>query len=202
MIHFDLAWTCPTLHRFAAQGPEAFLLSIAQEKPQTLQVSSTSQPPSSQKILETALKMIVDSEMDTSFSQIQLSTSPCSTTVAQSAAAQVDLHSVPNLCRHLKQRTEYTSTGSVPYAGYLQKSPTTKHLISPSSRPFKPAHMQTLDDVLVFANANPLKLLPADKIVLSKSLVAAVLQFHSTPWLKVGVFGASITTFDDRSFCS
>lgn len=170
---------CPIQHQSSANGTTTLRLSVDAYQESVSGAISTAQNIDSQHRLEDALRLAIRSQGSSNARNSP--TDLISRVVAP--ASLPDLYKIPNLCQHLGQ--QLGSSNSPPCVGFLQKTKTFKHLIYiPDHCPSGAAKVQTLEEILADAKARSKPIPIADKIALSRSLAAAVLQYHSTPWLK------------------
>ena len=177
-IHFELAWLCP------GQG-----VPTRPNKPLRLSVHSLSEIRSIvsdaspnfeiRQSLGTALEESLRSTMSQS-QPLEIARSNSNENSSHQVALS-DLRTIPNLCYHLENQPP----GPVHYLGFLQKSKTFKLFVC---NPFDQSHQvsttKSLEDALVAAKASEEGIPLSEKLNLAKTLALAVLQFHSTPWLK------------------
>lgn len=110
--------------------------------------------------------------------------SAANTSVMSSSDAPPDLCMVENLCVYFQDRMRWAPSAA-PCMGYLQKTKTFKHFIYPSGDPQTTTNQAiSLQDALVLAKTTQLGIPLPDKLRIAKLLALAVLQFHSTPWLR------------------
>ena len=177
-IHFELAWPCP------GEG-----VPPKPSKPLRLSVDSLSELrglPSDASLtfdLRQTLGNALEEPLKSASCQAQLLTiaPPNSDKNVAGDVALPDLRTIPNLCYHLENRLP----GPIDYIAFLQKSKTFKHFIcTPFDQSHHVSNTKSLEDALVAAKASSEGIPLPEKLNLAKTLALAVLQFHSTPWLK------------------
>lgn len=177
-IHFELAWSCP------GEG-----VPPRPSKPLRLSVDSLSElrglpsDTSSTFDLRQTLGNALEESLRSASCQAQSLTiaRPNSEKNVTGDVALPDLRTIPNLCYHLENQLP----GPVHYLGFLQKSKTFKHFIcTPFDQSHHVSNIKSLEDALVAAKASSEGIPLPEKLNLAKILALAVLQFHSTPWLK------------------
>jgi hypothetical protein len=96
----------------------------------------------------------------------------------------LDLCSVKNMCLFIQERLQTCAT-SLQCIGILQNKSVFKHFIYPSQATQHSVNRGTsLDEALMAAKTSQYRIPIIDKLRLAKLLALAVLQFHSTPWLR------------------
>ena len=176
-IHFELAWSCPGVSPGLRKPLRLSVDSLSEIRALTSDASPTFDL---RRILGNALEESLRSTGSQAQS-LTIARTSSDKNIAGDVAALQDLHTIPNLCHHL----EHQSPGSVHYLGFLQKSKTFKHFIcTPFDQSHRMSSTKSLEDALVAAKASSEGIPLAEKLNLAKILALAVLQFHSTPWLK------------------
>ena len=177
-IHFELAWSCP------GQGvpprPSKPLRLSVNSLSETRALTSDASPTFD---LRQTLGTALEESLRSASSQAQSLTiiRPDSDQNVAGDVALPDLRTIPNLCDHLISQPP----GPVHYLGFLQKSKTFKHFIcAPFDQSHHVSNTKSLKDALVAAKASSEGIPVPEKLNLAKLLALAVLQFHSTPWLK------------------
>ena len=177
-IHFELAWSFP------GQGvpprPSKPLRLSVDSLVETRALTSDASPTFD---LRQTLGNAVEESLRSASSQAQslTITRPDSDEIVAGDLALPDLRTIPNLCNNLMNQPP----GPVQYLGFLQKSKTFKHFIcTPFDQSRHVSNTKSLKDALVAAKASSEGIPVLEKLNLAKILALAVLQFHSTPWLK------------------
>ena len=119
-----------------------------------------------------------------------------------------NLSAVDNICQHFKQHACNSSSGERCF-GYLQTSPGLRHFVYAASKERKPGPGSvqglpvTLAQVMQTAIDDAMSV--PEQLKIAHKLALAVLQFHSTPWIKsqweledIGLFRSS-GAFDESA---
>jgi hypothetical protein len=171
-VRFNLTWVCDTHGQDRASKRAPVCLSM-----ETL--SEVSIPPDSTLLTDTDASLHTPVQVDSA----------------------TDLSSVEDLCAHLSRQKSLNPTSKLGCAGFLQQSAKSKHFIFPKAEHDLTSHSPTsLRDVLIMNKDSRLGLPLNDKMFLATSLAAAVLQYHSTPWLKDELCGRSVLFFGETDY--
>ena len=182
IFRFDIAWTCPTQGPSSGRALQPLRISVEAHSEEAPVVANPSQPLKSEQVLKETLHAALQPNITRSVDVQSTSSVLTYDPNAGTHTTLQDLYTIPNLCKHLGERT--ACTDSVCCIGFLQKTKTFKHLIyTPNDRPIDNAEMKTLEDALLAAKSQARKISLPEKLKLSNSLAQAVLRFHSTPWL-------------------
>jgi hypothetical protein len=171
-VHFNLAWVCHTHGQDPAGRRAPIYLGI-----ETL--SEVSIPPDSTLLSDTDASLHSRVHVDSA----------------------TDLCSVEDLCAQLERQKPLNSTSRPGCAGFLQDSAKSKHFIFPKAEHDLTYHSLTsLRDVLIMNKDSRLGLPLNDKMFLATSLATAILQYHSTPWLKDELHSGSVRFFGEMDY--
>lgn len=198
-IHFELAWSCPGQDVPPSKKTKPLRLSVDSFPEIRASTSDASPTFGLRQILGNAL----EKSLRSADSQAQSLTAARPDSGANLGIAGdvtlPDLRTIPNLCYHLENQP--LGVAPVHYVGFLQKSKTFKHFIcTPFGQAPQVSDTKALEDALNAAKASSEGIPLAEKLNLAKLLALAVLQYHSTPWLKREWQSQDIVFFGIRDF--
>ena len=102
-----------------------------------------------------------------------------------------------NFCNELRMCLRQVSNSGGCYVGTLDDMDCYKHLVYFPKRVNDKSSAQSLQQ-LISANQPVMRLSRFERLCIARSLAIAVLQYHTTPWLRTPLRGEDIFFFDDE----
>ncbi|RDW57644.1 hypothetical protein BP6252_13726 [Coleophoma cylindrospora] len=112
---------------------------------------------------------------------LSLKPEPQSTKEGQAEETTLDLCLIQDVCEHFQLYQKHSHQPTC--LGYLNNS-CIQRFYQPPLEKYPTGKPKSLEDIIIWVSEDPIRILPRSIMIqLAASLAAAILQYHSTPWL-------------------